>query len=46
MKIQNGAHTPTGSAWPILARCYLFTLAPIGPDLVLLITLEALLWIA
>jgi hypothetical protein len=29
-----------------LARRYLFSLAPIGPDLVLLATLEVLLWIA
>lgn len=29
-----------------LARRYLFTLAPIGPDMVFLITVEVLLWIA
>jgi hypothetical protein len=29
-----------------LAWCYLLTFAPIGSELVLLITLEVLLWIA
>lgn len=39
MKNQNGAHAPTGSACQNLARRYLFTVAPTGADLVLLITL-------
>lgn len=46
MDNQNGAHAPTGSACQNLASRYLSTLAPIGPELVLLITLELLLWIA
>ncbi|WP_324734119.1 hypothetical protein [Pseudomonas paeninsulae] len=46
MNIQNGAQAPTGSACPILAHRYLFTIAPAGADLVLLIALEVLLWIA
>lgn len=46
MKSQNGANPPTPKACPNLAHRYLLTLAPIGPDLVLLITLEVLLWIA
>jgi hypothetical protein len=46
MTNQNGAHAPTGSACPNFARRYLFTIAPAGADLVLLVTLEVLLWIA
>ncbi|WP_324731584.1 hypothetical protein [Pseudomonas paeninsulae] len=46
MSSQNGAFAPTGSACPNSARRYLFTLAPAGADLVLLIALEVLLWIA
>lgn len=33
-------------ACPNLARRYLFTIAPAGADLALLIVLEVLLWIA
>lgn len=46
MKVQNGAHVPTGSACPNKAQHYLFTLASAGADLVLLFGLEVLLWIA
>lgn len=46
MQIKNGAYAPTPKACPNLARRYLFTLAPAGADLVLLFTLEVLLWIA
>ncbi|MDA7085500.1 hypothetical protein PH586_03720 [Pseudomonas sp. SA3-5] len=46
MKNQNGAHAPMGSACPNLASRYLLTLALSGADLVLLIALEVLLWIA
>ena len=36
----------TPKACPNSARRYLFTLAPSGADLVLLVALEVLLWIA
>ncbi len=43
MKIQHGAQVPTGSACPNNAKHYLFTLAPAGADLLLMIVIEALL---
>ena len=46
MQIQNGANPPTPKACPNSARRYLFTLARAGADLVLLVRLEVLLWIA
>lgn len=36
----------TPPAYPNSAQRYLFTLAPAGADLVLLIAIEVLLWIA
>lgn len=46
MQIQNGASPPTPKACLNSARRYLFTAAPAGADLALLIALEVLLWIA
>ena len=46
MQIKNGALAPTPPACPNSARRYLFTLAPAGADLVLLVALEVLLWIS
>lgn len=43
MKIQKGTQVPTGAACPNLTHHYLFTLAPAGADLVLLIAIEVLL---
>lgn len=34
-----------GTAYPNSAKRYLFNLAPAGPDLVLMLMLEVLLWI-
>ncbi|MBX9408992.1 hypothetical protein K5E40_25315 [Pseudomonas baetica] len=45
MQIQNGANPPTPKACPNLAYRYLFTLAPAGAELVLLIAIEVALWI-
>ena len=46
MSIKNGACAPTPKACPNFAHRYLFALAPAGADLVLLIGLEVLLWMA
>ena len=46
MQINQGALAPTPKACPHLANRYLFTLAPAGADLVLMIAIEVLLWTA
>lgn len=46
MSIKNGARAPTPKACPNSAHRYLFALAPAGADLVLLVGLEVLLWMA
>lgn len=46
MQIQNGASPPTPKACQNLTRLPLFTIAPAGADLSLLLVLEVLQWIA
>ena len=46
MHTKNGAHAPMGSACLKKARALLLALQPAGADLVLMLGLEVLLWMA